>query len=42
MYSPAPKNPSPGLILETRRARVIPNAHDDTNLFGGWGPRMMR
>lgn len=42
MYSPSPKNPTPGVIVEDRRARVIPNAQDDTSLFRGWGPRMLR
>ncbi len=42
MYTPSPKTPSPGLILETRRARVISTTQEDTNLFGGWGPRMLR
>lgn len=41
MFTPGSK-PSPGMILETRRARVISNSERDTGLFDGWGPRMGR
>jgi hypothetical protein len=36
-----PSPPSPGVILETRRSRVVPGTNRDAGLFAGWGPRML-